>query len=342
MQAACRYTGRCFASSFGDHRHARGEHVRDFCVSVPHNSERERFDFAKKSLLADATMEFGLSNIIFGQRPPVEDDFRCLQEAGIRQTEIRMAGDCLDPCDDAMIGRVTRWAEAYGVTIHSIHGPSGLPTIGDWLADPDESIRRKNVAYRRLVLERGAQLGASYVVVEYECYGWWPYWPHDSLREHVYPQSKSLWTESIESLLDDARRTGVRLGIENIDGLPITNLAEMVSSWDAALVGVIFDTSHASYSQDLSGQLSRVLPRLIGTHLSDNDFLPGNQWQDRHWPPFQGAVDWKSVVSLLSQSAVGDCLIVEVHTPQDTIDAVLLESLERLRHLIDHLPMASE
>jgi sialidase-1 len=39
------------------------------------------------------------------------------------------------------------------MTVNSVHGPSGWPTNGHWLGDPDEGARRRNVAERVLVLE---------------------------------------------------------------------------------------------------------------------------------------------------------------------------------------------
>jgi hypothetical protein len=50
--------------------------------------------------------ELGLSLSIFGRRPPVEDDLRQLQEAGIRKVEMCLLRKWLDPYDTAIASSV--------------------------------------------------------------------------------------------------------------------------------------------------------------------------------------------------------------------------------------------
>lgn len=283
--------------------------------------------------LGKRRVDVGLATGIFGRRPTVEQDLIDCRACGVAQIEACILPGWIDPGDEKTIAALGNWAAKHGVRIRSVHGPSGWPGNPHWLADPDEEKRAANVAERRQVMRSSKQLGARYVVVEYECYGHAPYWPHESPVQQYYPGARALWLRSFEELLEEAARTGIKLGIENIDGLPCADLAEVVSKADAKLVGVCFDSSHATYGRHFFEELEYLLPFIIGTHLSDNDALPGRQWSDRHWFPYNyaGDIDWDRLVSKLVTSSPCDCLTVEVLSEKKQITPPLVEALGKMR-----------
>jgi len=236
---------------------------------------------------------------------------------------------------DPIVERIRRWSEKYDIRVNSVHGPSGAPPHDHWLADPDEDQRRQNLQDRRRVLQAARRIGARYVVVEYECFGQWPFWPHDQPALTRFPKAKELWRQSFENLLEEAARVGIRLAVENVDGLPCADVAEALKPYDPDLVGVCFDSSHASYGPDLFAELAPLIPRLIGTHLSDNDGLEGGNFIDRHWFPFQGRIDWNRLMKILVTATACPVFIVEVLTPEKTITPELVASLDRLHKLIE-------
>lgn len=136
---------------------------------------------------AKRRVEIGLSTCIFGKRPPTENDFRQLHKYGIRQIEICVLRGYLDPGSKDTIAEVCRWIEKYDFTVNSVHGPSGMPGNGHWLAEPNEEKRRISIDRRLAVLQVARQMGARYMVVEYEGYDQWPYWPHESPAQTTYP-----------------------------------------------------------------------------------------------------------------------------------------------------------
>jgi len=279
-------------------------------------------------------IEIGLSNCVFGKRPPVEDDFRQMHDFNIRHMEISLLRGWLDPHAKNTIADVCRWLEKYDLQALSVHGPSGMPVQGHWLADPDDAVRRQNIVERRLVLEGAKAFGAKYMIVEYECYDRWPFWPHNSPVEFSYPHAHELWKRSMDELVTDADRAGVKIAVENIDGLPHDTMARTVAEWPADVVGICFDSSHATYGDTFFEQLDCFKNRIIGTHLSDNDALPGIEWQDRHWFPFQGVINWERIAETLAAVKTCPILIVEPLTPDHKITPPLAESLEKLRSLI--------
>jgi sugar phosphate isomerase/epimerase len=279
--------------------------------------------------------QLGLSCSIFGCRPPVEDDFRQFREFGIKYMEASLLRGWDEPDLDRIVAQICRWSEKYDIVVNSVHGPSGAPPHDHWLADPDEAERQKNIQERRKVLNAARQIGAKYLITEYECCGWWPFWPHDLPAVTLFPKAKELWHRSLSDLLEDAARTGVRLAIENIDGLPCADVAEALTHYDPNLVGICFDSSHALYGPGIFEELGHLIPRLIGTHLSDNDGLEGRQFVDRHWFPFQGTIDWNRLMKTLVTATPCPVFIVEVLSPEKRITPGLVDSLHKLRDLIE-------
>jgi sugar phosphate isomerase/epimerase len=291
-------------------------------------------------------METGLSFSLFGKKTyvmggtalaPEERHFAQCAEHGIRRVELVIMEGYITPGDTPAIQRIRRLAEHHGVSIHSIHGPSGWPTNGYWLADPDDDARRRNVAERVLALEGARDLGAQYMVVEFEAYDQWPYWPHGQTPEQSFPGAADQWRKSFDELLTAAVQLGMTLAVENIDGAPNALLPELMNGLTRREAGICFDSSHATYGGDFPGQLRMLAPYVIGTHLSDNDGLDGAAWVDRHWFPFTGAIDWPSTVNEILTKAPCDCLMLEVldrDNPQ--ISPALMEAVRRLR---DHVPL---
>lgn len=266
-------------------------------------------------------MNLGLSFSIFGKAtcvmggkavPPEEKHFAQCQESGIEQVELLVMDGYLAPGDWAALDEVVRLAEKYKVKINSVHGPAGYPTNQHWMADPDPEVRKRAVAERALAIEAAARLDARYCVVEYEAYTHWPYWPHEQSTQTVFPEVRQLWRESLEQLLHPATLFAVKLAIENIDGLPAGELMEELEPYTPDLVGVCLDTSHGSYENGLKEVLDVLTPRIIATHLSDNDCLGGSEYSDRHWFPFKGAIDWPWLLGRLACETACECLVVEV------------------------------
>ncbi len=282
-----------------------------------------------------ARLEIGLSSCIFGERPLEERDFECLRDNGISQIEIGILRKGNDWYDPAQIRKLCHWIERYGMTVNSVHGPSGEPGNGQWLADPDTDRRRAALAERREVLESARILGASYLIVEYECYGQWPYWPEDGQTAVSYEHATEIWLESLLELLDGACRAGVGLAIENMFGPSCQELAQTIQGLDPALVGVCFDSSHATYGGDgFFDNLRCLAPRIVTTHLSDNDGLDAAAWQDRHWAPFQGEIEWNGLIRTLLDTNYRGCVMLEVLRPENRITESLQGSIAGIRDLL--------
>jgi sugar phosphate isomerase/epimerase len=291
-------------------------------------------------------LDIGLSNSIFGKRKPREDDFRILNEAGIRQVEIRLKPEWLDINDGSLISETVGWFEKYQINLNSVHGPCGLPGQSplygssgseDWLSNPDGEKRLNAVEIRKKYIDMAKAMGAVYIIIEYECYNCWPYWPHGSTPRIVYPRSKELWIQSMHDLVDYALRKGIKLAIENIDGLSCAELIDALKDWPSDVVGICFDSSHATYGPEAFFEsLGILLPRMSTMHLSDNDALRGGQWIDRHWTPFKGAIDWDKLISSIIVSGYRGCIMLEVLNDEKTLTWELMDSISIIKKIVQN------
>jgi sugar phosphate isomerase/epimerase len=289
-------------------------------------------------------MNVGLSFSIFGKRTcvmggraivPDERHFAQCAENGIDRVELIIMDGYIPPGDMKLAGRIRRVADDHGVAVNSVHGPSGWPTNGHWLGDPDESARRRNVQERCLAIEGAALLGARYMVVELEAYSQWPYWPHGQPAQHTFPEAWDQWRRSFDELLPVAEQAGVTLAIENVDGVPDEHLPGLFSGLTRNQAGVCFDSSHATYGRDFWEHFDRLAPYIIGTHLSDNDGLSGGAWVDRHWRPFEGVIEWPRLVATIAARSPCECLILEVlDREKPRITPELVGALRRIGSLL--------
>ncbi len=290
-------------------------------------------------------MNVGLSFSIFGKRTcvmggnavvPDEQHFAQCAECGITHVELIVMDGYIQPGDGKTLDTTQRLANAYGVAVHSVHGPSGWPTNGHWLGDPDEKTRLRNVQERRLAIEGAAQLGARYLVVECEAYDQWPYWPHGQAAQQRFPHAWENWRRSFEELLPAAERAGITLAIENVDGVPNERLPTVLDGLTRKQAGICFDSSHATYGGDFREQLDSLAPYIIGTHLSDNDGLAGGSWVDRHWRPFEGIIDWPQLVAVITARSPCEGLILEVlNREHPQITPELEQAIKRIQALIN-------
>jgi len=265
----------------------------------------------------------------------LEEDFAILADAGVKHTQVWVWDNRIEPGDLRIADNVVRWADKHGVGIDSVHGPSGYPTARHWLANPDQAAREWAVKQRRLALQTSARLGAKYMIMEYEVYDRWPFWPHESPIETWYYGSPELFNESFAQAAEEAAVQGVRIALENVSSISVSEQMKLLSNYPPELVGICFDSCHSTYGHTFHEQLDCLFPRLIATHLSDSDGLEGIQWNDRHWPPFTGVIDWQRLMKQLVSAPGLDMMMVETICSENTVTPEVTASLRKLEKLVE-------
>jgi sugar phosphate isomerase/epimerase len=97
---------------------------------------------------------------------------------------------------------------------------------------------------------------------------------------------------AVENMADSAERAG-RRGLGALPG----ELLELLERLDHPALWICLDTSHANLQRlDVAKCVLELAPRLIATHISDNDGTG-----DQHRTPGYGKIDWPSVMAAFAQ-----------------------------------------
>lgn len=103
-------------------------------------------------------------------------------------------------------------------------------------------------------------------------------------------------------------------------------LCELVDSFHAPNVGVCWDFGHAQLMGVDQREALRVLgKRLKATHVADNSGM-----KDDHILPFQGTVDWRSILPVLGEIGYEGDLTFEIHCSTSRLPDDLVDPMARM------------
>jgi len=200
--------------------------------------------------------------------------------------------------DRAEIRRIAEWLTEYGLALNDLHASSGQEKA--W-GSVREYERLAGVELVKNRIAMTAELGADVIIIH--------------LPDGIDPADENdpAWTatlRSLEELEPFARKEGVRIAIENGDFCVIE---KALAIYDAAYVGLCYDSGHGnSDGKGLDG-LERCKDRLIAVHLHDNDGT-----SDQHRLPFTGTVDWRRLAQLVAHSSYEECVNLETLCDENT------------------------
>jgi sugar phosphate isomerase/epimerase len=150
------------------------------------------------------------------------------------------------------------------------------------------SARQKGLELVVSRIRMAARLGADTVILH-------PPQPKDRDCGRVWDGARRF----IDSLLEAARPLGVRLAFENLAARGTWEMLErLLAHYDAAAVGLCYDSGHGNMVPGSLEALDKLRGRLFSVHLHDND---GSA--DQHRLPFTGTVDWARLSSILADSS---------------------------------------
>jgi sugar phosphate isomerase/epimerase len=125
----------------------------------------------------------------------------------------------------------------------------------------------------------------------------------------------------IDRVIEVARPLGVRVALENMTSADVWPCVEwFLARYDAAAVGLCYDSGHGNLLPGSPDWLERLRGRLFSVHLHDNDGTG-----DQHRLPFAGTVDWDRLAGILADSSYDRPLSLESNTRLDRSQPVLGE-----------------
>jgi sugar phosphate isomerase/epimerase len=148
-----------------------------------------------------------------------------------------------------------------------------------------------------------------------------------------------LNVEACKRLGGVAGELGLRIAIENVAdaftkgrrwmGSLACELLELIDAVGSPALGVVFDTSHANLQRlDLAAAIRELAPKLIGTHISDND---GSG--DQHLAPGHGKIDWRAFVAALREIGYSGSFNLEIGGERHAIPEIQDLRMRQAREL---------
>ncbi|MBE6606062.1 MAG: sugar phosphate isomerase/epimerase [Ruminococcaceae bacterium] len=192
-----------------------------------------------------------------------------------------------DAHDENFYKRIRQYANEKGVAFEQTHAPFD-PTFLD-----EEKTKRR---FEEIVksMKHSFLLGAKMVVVHpcrhLDC----------NKGKHEYELMFEYNYSFYKKLIPYAEEYGVKVAIEN-NPQSVTKspegLIELMKALNNKAFTVCYDVGHANICAQDPAEMARKLGSLIGCiHVHDNDGI-----HDNHTLPYQGIIDWESVMCALAE-----------------------------------------
>ncbi len=183
---------------------------------------------------------------------------------------------------------------------------TGLSVIGHTayylpFASPIPSIREAAIGDVKDCLEFFRKAGAKIITLH----------PDPGIGAIDLEMTIKLNAESFESILDEAKKIGLEVVIENVPGV-FSNPEVIKQIFDRVDdLGFHLDVAHSSIGKDNTRQLLNAFKeRLKHIHLSDNRLR-----EDDHMPIGAGNIKWEQVISLIKATGYDSSFTLEVFSP---------------------------
>jgi len=280
------------------------------------------------------TPRFGISTHLFHEQRLDREHLVKIAAHGFESVELFATRAHFDYQDAAVVAQVREWLDESGMVAHSLHAPI-VDAIrnGRWvgsysIAAGDEALRRRGVQ----------AIGAALRVREHIPYG--VLVVHvgvpDEAESAPAANHRAAAMRSLEELYPQAVAVGVRIALEVIPNAlsPAPALVQLIEDeLDLPDLGICLDTGHANLQGDVTDAIDAASGYLLATHVHDN-----RGRGDDHLPPFEGTIDWPSVVMTFAKVGYDGTLMLEVGGGADP--GAMLVRAARARERLEELASA--
>jgi sugar phosphate isomerase/epimerase len=267
--------------------------------------------------------QVGLSTGCFYQKS-IFDCLELVRQSGFSMIEICSFPAHLDYHDLDAVRRAARQIEELGMEAYSFHAPFA-PHIDISALEAD----RRGVALKEIMMaaEAAAILQVRYFVIHPG--------PEQEEKSDLPCVERFQRMQNAANVLDQValhcRKLGIGCVLENkLPHLLFGNTSDILwilGAMKSINVGTCLDTGHAYLSGDLDNVVHKLSGHLQMIHANDND-----RSYDDHKPPGEGKIDWKRLLTELSQIEFHGGLILELSGNQAS-DIVLAGARRARRYL---------
>jgi len=236
-----------------------------------------------------------------------------MKKGGIENIELFMQRPHFDQSDSAHILEISESLKKNGINAISAHMPIYKYRLDDpgerklltlSLCDPVDSEREFAISELLSAIEACGKLGIRNLVVHTGLLG--PENSEDKTREI------EVCVGSLKIPIERAGELGINLSIENgtAPGVTVGMLHKVIRRISRGNLGICVDVGHSNLYGKPGEDVKNAMPRLNSLHLHDN-----NGRSDQHYMPGEGIVDFKQIISLLSEAKFAGIITMEVVGP---------------------------
>jgi sugar phosphate isomerase/epimerase len=271
---------------------------------------------------------FGVSTHLFHAVRLTREHLLEISRHGFRSVELRATRTHVDYHSDTVVADLQQWLAEAGLELRSVHAPIG-DTVGPGrqgqpinLAAADAEARAEAVDQATRALHIARRIPFQTFVV------------HCGALGPAADNRRDAARRSLELLHARAEPLGVRLALETIPN-ELSRAGSLVHFVEQVLddvpVGICLDLGHAHLVGDLADTIETVSEHLVSVDVHDN-----RGRHDDHLVPFDGTIDWPSVMTTLQKIGYDGALMMELQTrgpARDTLGRARTAS-EKLEKLI--------
>ena len=221
-----------------------------------------------------------------------EEFFAKMKASGVEAVEISCATEDYDKLDYAAIKAA---ADKTGITLWSFHYPFGYYNIASLKPGRCE----ETVAYLSDLTRKASAIGIKRFVVHAS---------GEPIAAEDRAECMRRAKKSLAALSQVAKECGAVIAVEDLPRTCLGNCHEDILELigDDPTLGVCFDSNHLTLERG-EDFLAVTGHRLITVHISDFDFF-----NERHWLPGEGKVDWPSMMQALDATGYSGVFLYEL------------------------------
>jgi sugar phosphate isomerase/epimerase len=266
-----------------------------------------------------------LSTYRYVHQPITPSLLKEIAQAGVTSIEVFCAPGHFSYASPQYVRDFAGLLSESGLGLHSLHSPSerdfapgrerGVPIS---ISDPERIRRLDAMDEVKRALEVAERIPFRYLI---------QHMGHS--RQSADPRKLDAAFNSLEHLCIFAKARGVTIALENTPdelGSPAT-LQQFLRETHLNDLRLCFDVGHAHIEGGIAGGFELMRERVVSAHIHDN-----HGEKDEHLLPYDGAIDWDAVLSVIASAPEPVSLVLELK--EQTAAA---PTLEQLRATFDRL-----
>ncbi|HKY21558.1 MAG TPA: sugar phosphate isomerase/epimerase family protein [Vicinamibacterales bacterium] len=279
--------------------------------------------------------QFGISTHLYHEQKLQRAHLLEIAAQGFEAVEIFATRSHVDYHDQAAIQSLGAWLAESKITLHSVHAPitdvfaNGRAQRMFSTATRDGEARKTAMREIALALNIARTIPFDFLVVHLGV--------PDAQHPDAEDNNRDAAIRSVEEILALAEPLGVRVALEVMgnDLSTAPALVEMLErTFEDARIGICMDVGHAHLLGDTAEAIETTSEYLITTHIHDN-----RGQSDDHLVPFQGSIDWPSVIMAFEKIGYDGALMYEVKAAESS--RAVLERAANARKRLESLMVDS-